>query len=392
MPRAPYRSQWSLAALVAAGVAVAAVPAPACANEFIRGDVNYDGRVSISDLVHLAHNRLLEGPGPVCDDAADADDDGSLTLLDVYALLEHLFGRLGNPLPAPSGSPGEDPTQDELEGCVLAAVDVEAGVDIDHVYYITHDGRGATGIAVHPGQSKVRVPVYLDTNVPLSACIVSLEYDPAQILAAKLDFAGSSGRRLGADRVASISKVTEGGAHFLVGYVLMLLAYEENDELAIPGGDEQLLVTLEVDLAEDLEIGAEVVISFVEAPAVANEPAATNEVVAPGLHPSYPDTIDIALPVVHESSMFMRGDVTRDAALSILDVFALLEFLFGSDSYPIPCGDAADLNDDGGITLSDPLALLTFMYVDSSRAPAKPFPYLGVDTTTDDDYLECAGD
>jgi hypothetical protein len=48
-------------------------------------------------------------------DAADANDDGAVNIADGSAILGRLF--LGwEPLSAPSGSPGPDPTPDE-PGC-----------------------------------------------------------------------------------------------------------------------------------------------------------------------------------------------------------------------------------------------------------------------------------
>ncbi len=369
--------------------ALLAAPADVSAYTFVRGDVNGDGIVSISDLVHLAHHRLLDGPDPVCEDAADVDDDGDLALLDLYMLLEYLYGPQANALPEPNKTAGEDPTADSLGGCVLPANEVKQGGDIDHVYYLTHDGQGATGIAVYPGQTKARVPIFLDTNVPLSGIALSLRYDTAQVEAVKLDYKGSSGLSHGADRMAFLTKETAGGDHYVVAYTLMLLSYADDDELSIPAEDEQLVVTLELDVSPDLTVGDEIRLYFEDAPALGDEPVIKNEVVAPGPYPSYPDTIDVVLPVAAPGDVFLRGDVTRDSRLSILDVFALLEFLFGNDSYPIPCDDAADVNDDGGITLTDALQLLDFMYLSGDATPAKPFPYLGTDATPGDDFLGC---
>ena len=68
------------------------LPQNAAAESFIRGDVNSDGRVSIADLVFIVHSQLLEGREPDCEDAADVDDNGELTLLDTLYLLTTLFG------------------------------------------------------------------------------------------------------------------------------------------------------------------------------------------------------------------------------------------------------------------------------------------------------------
>ena len=91
---------------------------------FIRGDVNDDGVVSISDPIYLLSHLFGGGPVPPCEDAADGNDDGALDLADAIAILRYLFAGGSIPAPSPPGPPGYDPTLDEL-GC-------ERGRD-DHV-------------------------------------------------------------------------------------------------------------------------------------------------------------------------------------------------------------------------------------------------------------------
>ncbi len=80
---------------------------------FIRGDVNGDTRVNVSDLVVL--NRIVLGLAapPPCQDAADVDDSGVIDADDVTALGAFLQSRRTIPRPFPN--PGVDPTPDGLE-------------------------------------------------------------------------------------------------------------------------------------------------------------------------------------------------------------------------------------------------------------------------------------
>jgi hypothetical protein len=76
---------------------------------FIRGDVDGDGKVQLTDAVMAAEFLFKAGPTPACLDAADANDDGELDVSDPVYLLFFLF--IGGPAPpAPYPNPGADPT------------------------------------------------------------------------------------------------------------------------------------------------------------------------------------------------------------------------------------------------------------------------------------------
>jgi hypothetical protein len=81
---------------------------------FVRGEVNGDGRVDISDGVKVVLH-LFRGVAIDCQDAADANDDESLNVTDVVYLLDHMYR--GGPAPAaPYPSRGPDPAGAAL-GC-----------------------------------------------------------------------------------------------------------------------------------------------------------------------------------------------------------------------------------------------------------------------------------
>jgi len=89
---------------------------------FLRGDVNQDGSIDISDpisgLVYLFPGTF--GGGALdCDDSFDANDDGQIDLADVYSLLNYMF--MGQPMPQPFPLCGIDPTPDSLN-CQLPPV------------------------------------------------------------------------------------------------------------------------------------------------------------------------------------------------------------------------------------------------------------------------------
>ncbi len=100
-------------------------PAPVSGGSFLRGDANRDGRVDISDIIHIG--MAIDQPNPPpgrrgetrlispCWDAADANDDGHIDINDAIAIISAKFGGNGT-LPAPYPLAGTDPTSDGL-GC-----------------------------------------------------------------------------------------------------------------------------------------------------------------------------------------------------------------------------------------------------------------------------------
>ncbi len=97
---------------VMGGIIQITMPPP----EFIRGDANDGGILSISDPIYLLEWLYRSGSEPPCEDAADANDDGLVDLSDVLSIVFYLFAGNKIPPPSPPGPPGPDPTMDSL-GC-----------------------------------------------------------------------------------------------------------------------------------------------------------------------------------------------------------------------------------------------------------------------------------
>ncbi len=83
---------------------------------FVRGDVNADGSLDISDAVALLA-ALFGGSVIVCDDAADSNDDDLLDISDPISVLAALFGSPSVPPASPFPLCGSDPTPGLLD-CV----------------------------------------------------------------------------------------------------------------------------------------------------------------------------------------------------------------------------------------------------------------------------------
>ncbi|MEM7262566.1 MAG: dockerin type I repeat-containing protein, partial [Planctomycetota bacterium] len=80
---------------------------------FLRGDVNGDAVVDISDAVAGLAQLFLGREASACQDAADSNDDGVVNIADPVSVLNHLFLGAGA-LPEPFGREGHDPTSDDL--------------------------------------------------------------------------------------------------------------------------------------------------------------------------------------------------------------------------------------------------------------------------------------
>ena len=91
---------------------------------FVRGNARGDpvavgdpgASVDLADGMFLLQHLFLAGAAPPCLDAADANDDGRLNLLDPMWIFQFVLGNEGPTLPEPYTSVGSDPTADAL-GC-----------------------------------------------------------------------------------------------------------------------------------------------------------------------------------------------------------------------------------------------------------------------------------
>jgi len=86
---------------------------------FVRGDVDANRALEISDPIRILDHLFRGGVEPACAKSADADDSGTIDLTDAVLLLNHLF-LSGQPPAEPRGACGLDPTQDAL-GCATFA-------------------------------------------------------------------------------------------------------------------------------------------------------------------------------------------------------------------------------------------------------------------------------
>lgn len=107
-------------------------PLEAQSSPFIRGDVNQDGRVDVSDPVSVLLYLFLAGHDVACVAAADFDDNGAVNVTDAIFGLRFLFSQ-GDLPPAPYPRCGMDPTPDglgcEVHPCAATTARVEVAAD-----------------------------------------------------------------------------------------------------------------------------------------------------------------------------------------------------------------------------------------------------------------------
>jgi hypothetical protein len=81
-------------------------------------------------------------------------------------------------------------------------------------------------------------------------------------------------------------------------------------------------------------------------------------------------------------SDFVRGDITADGSRNLVDVTVLLLYMFDPSQPAATCLDAADINDDGAVDITDAISLLEFLFLGGSVPPA-PSSSCGPDESID---------
>jgi len=100
------------------------------------------------------------------------------------------------------------------------------------------------------------------------------------------------------------------------------------------------------------------------APSLSVQPATTEPATGPGIPP-----------------LFVRGDSNGDSHVDIGDAITALLHLFAGAS--IACAKSADIDDDGRLSITDPIALLDALF-DGGAPISPPFPACGRDATPDE--------
>ena len=361
--------------------------------QFIRGDVNDDGGVSIADLMQLVSYILLGGDPPACTDTADFNDDGMLSVADPLYMISFLFGPTApDPIPAPYPDPGYDETPDSLS-CVGVLDTGPSGTELPHILtFFGETSDDNEDFAIAPGTELVAIPIRLSADSPneISGLAISLQFDPTIVAEAMIDFTEGAPEDYSADlTISHDEEVLPGRAY---GYIVMEFL-SPIDSPSFPVDVDQLLGHLYLRLHDDVAAGTTFTVQFATYPPdVAGAPAIRNELAKLGAFGVvYPHTYPIEITVRPEEEIFIRGDYNRDGAVTTTDAFALVAWLFAGVGAPPTCWDAIDTNDSGTIDIADAFILLQAQFSpDATYRPAYPYPYQGVDSS--EDSLNCETD
>lgn len=341
--------------------------------EFLRGDVNQDGQVSISDAGAYDCILFCAGPPPPCEDAVDVDDNSVIDIVDMVVLLVHLYG--DDPsmsIQPPFPSPGSDPTEDSLSCDSYTATPPPE----------TDDVMRLGSVRAAPGE-EVRIPLFVTAPVEVEGLQAVIHYDPALFTPLpvtsedeELVFQGTyfDGLR---SRPRSFSSLKDFGHEgiFRLGVLFDLLGV-----LVVKPESEVHVVNIAGTVSPHAERGAKVELSFVAHHS--EEGILRNELTMYGTTRTVTQTISGFIDV---AEAFVRGDANVDGNVDISDGIHILNGLFTGGAV-IDCSDSADYNDDDLVDVSDAISLLSHLFL-GGPAPSPPYPDCGVDPSVD--ALDC---
>ncbi|MBI4605939.1 MAG: hypothetical protein HY721_28580 [Planctomycetes bacterium] len=356
------------------------------AQEFLRGDVNADGRDSVSDSLMIRRWLFNGDRAPPCHDAADADDSGRLDITDQVRILTNIFR--GDRIPPPYPSAGTDPTSDDLD---CASYEVEEPLQ-------TQDRVRIGEVSAAPG-SEVDIPVFVTNAVEVEAFQLVVKHDP-DLFEPKLALTGDpslspvildgsyyAGSIPEGGRFMAVSAGPDPGT-FLVGFIPSFIG----TGLELPPGSDTLAFKIRGTIPDTAPPGASVVIEPTNGPDgrgtgplfLRNELTHRGEARYVSLLPALEGGI---LQIVPDQSFFLRGDSNSDGKVDLSDASFTLGFLFLGNATP-RCLDAADADDDGKLDVTDPIATLMYLFLGGGSLPP-PFTAAGDDPTPD--TLGCSG-
>lgn len=347
---------------------------PADAQEFRRGDVDGDGRVTIADAVRITWGLFSIGISVFpCLDAADVNADGSVDSGDDLILLSWLFipGAQAPAAPGPFAC-GPDPFPDSLDcGDYTSCVSPLPIPPVDDQLTLS------VGTATADAGELVEIRVTLDNlgSSDIAGWSYATCHDPAIVnpVGVERGAAYLNWAHLGADFFQST--LTADGVVF--GVVMSVGAQASLP----PGEDLELAIVTYECLA-----GGESALAICGG---LGDPTIDVVFVSTALESRRPLTVDGSIDV---APLFIRGDCNDDGIMDVADAVFALAALFVAGSTQPACLEACDVQDAGYFDIPGAIVTLTYLFLAGSPGPPAPFPECGPDPTTTigcDRYQSC---
>jgi hypothetical protein len=217
------------------------------------------------------------------------------------------------------------------------------------------------GVSVSAGEGSVQIPIRATNSLAITAFSVSLCFDPDVFTFKSANVAGT--RAAGAQNV--IYSTPQDGC------VSVAVVKNYACASAVPAGDG-LVLNVVMDVAAGAPNGTATFTFTDRSPSLNRMTLCDFSTLVPGFGTG---TVEV------QSNGFVRGDYDADGTLELADALAGLYYAIG-ESDPPTCEDAADLNDDGVVDVSDGVYSLGFQF-GGGDDPALPYPGCGEDPTSD---------
>ena len=362
---------------------------------FIRGDVNGDDDINISDLALLASSFTRGGPALPCLDAADVNDDGRVSLIgggllplpgDVDELQEFLLSLspvvMGGTLPAPFPTAGFDLTADPI-GCA----DSSGPSPVPNARGYGFDWEISPGLV---RGSRRQFAFGLATT---AASIDGLSYaclvDTDAVRVSSVTPVLEDGLGAGGTAAPVFDWVQKATRNPRFDLLLLTLVYVDVNGVRIDAPPRQGPVNSRrvFRVVFDVLGTAPLGVTEIFQPFFGGYAGEYGEIT--GLTPLFsgvgrgsqsppPGGVKSADPlIVGNEPIFLRGDSNADGLVNIADPVYTLRGLFLEVGLGL--GDPADANDNGAVTLTDAVFTLDFLFKANVTTLPEPYPECGED-------------
>ncbi len=344
--------------------------------DFIRGDCDGDGYLTIADSIFMANIGFVGGIQPPCRAACNnVDGSTGIGLVDLLGLANFLFIPQSPPPPAPYPDCGRDsfvtqlpcdfydctpsvlPAPDPAYVLSLSSAVAVSGEEVEISTFLSNpQGEDVSGIAFGVCADPSGV-----VDVPCVGGIPNDCIDNAWIVQ------GSDLRATNNGFGAAFFAPAANADGWTVGLMVNILL----DDTLPPGEDAEIVVTRYRTLGA---AGTNVDLSFCQI----GDPEVFVVVALLDGQLVVPETLGGTISIV-AGSTFIRGDTNANSVFNaLLDALFLLEAGFIPGSPQPPCNDAADADGGGSINaLADGLAILNVGFVAGAPPLPPPFPECG---------------